>query len=113
MGKRKKSKNKIVGFDGENCPRCGQPTLIMEHTKITERHHRQPFYYKRWFRCTTKGCKTDLIMLPQYRVFRHPKIEEWYRKKEQDGPIWKGKRSEPVISEDFDEMLAVGTPPWE
>lgn len=62
-------KHKVIGQDGEACPRCGCPTEIREHTAVTEKHRRQPFYYTRWFNCTNLTCRTTLIMPKQFIVW--------------------------------------------
>jgi hypothetical protein len=32
------SNHKVVGMNGDPCPRCGEPTQIREHTEITAKH---------------------------------------------------------------------------
>jgi hypothetical protein len=65
------SRHKVVGHNGDPCPRCGKPTEIREHTEIGERELRRPFYYSRWFNCTNKRCKTTLIMPERFKVLNN------------------------------------------
>jgi hypothetical protein len=58
----------VIPGDGDPCPRCGVPE-IHEHNGIGDEQLRKPFYYKRWFRCTNKSCKTTLVMSERYKVF--------------------------------------------
>jgi hypothetical protein len=44
------------------------PTEIREHDGVGEKQLRQPFYYRRWFCCTNKDCKTTMIMPERYKV---------------------------------------------
>lgn len=60
----------VIGRDGPSCPRCSQPTLILEHTSIGPKQTKQPFFYSRWYKCTNTHCRTKLIMPPEFRVFR-------------------------------------------
>jgi hypothetical protein len=53
---------KIVGDDGDACPRCGQPTQIREHKSIRPKELRRPFYYSRWFYCDNPKCKTNTVV---------------------------------------------------
>lgn len=63
----------IIPGAGDPCPRCGQPTEIREHARITDRERRRPFFYARWFRCVNPACRTTTIVPEQYRVFNaHP-----------------------------------------
>ena len=118
MGKQKKSK--VVAFDGDDCPRCGQPTLVYEHIEITEKHRRQPFYYRRWFVCRNNDCQTTLIMPEKFKVSGAAQSAPQSRPK----PHWRGKRRPPPresISEIREALglpsgtapLALSKPPWE
>jgi hypothetical protein len=63
------SKNmKIGSFDGPPCPRCGCPTEIREHERITEKELAKPFYYSRWYYCQNRDCKTTTIMPDEFKV---------------------------------------------
>jgi len=55
---------KIVGENGDPCPRCGKPTEIREHREVTEKQLQQPFYYSRWFYCTNRRCRTNRRSTP-------------------------------------------------
>lgn len=59
----------VINTLGEPCPRCGGPTEVREHTEITEKHLAQPFYYSRWFFCTNRQCRTQLIMPSKFIVW--------------------------------------------
>jgi hypothetical protein len=82
-GSDKGKRTRIVGRDGDPCPRCQQPTEIREHTTITEKELSRPFYYRRWFNCTNPRCRTTLVMPERFKVYREaepePKTEtqEW------------------------------------
>jgi hypothetical protein len=54
---------------GDPCPRCGRSTEVREHTQITDKHLRQPYYYSRWFYCRNPRCRTTMVMRDRYRVF--------------------------------------------
>jgi hypothetical protein len=42
---------------------------IREHDRIRAKHLRQPFYYRRWFRCMHNDCKTTLVMWDEFKVW--------------------------------------------
>ena len=65
MGKR------VLGNDGEPCPRCGRPSQIREHKVITKRLLQQPYYFSRWFYCLYHDCQTQTFMLEEYKVHNH------------------------------------------
>lgn len=69
MSKRRK-KCIIIPGPGDPCPRCDRPTQIREHTFVSEKHLRQPFYYSRWFYCTNKHCRTGPVMPARFKVMR-------------------------------------------
>jgi hypothetical protein len=60
---------KIVSLDGPPCPRCGCPTEIREHERITEKELARPFYYRRWYNCPNRKCKTTLIHADDFKVW--------------------------------------------
>ena len=67
-----KAKNtKIVGLDGPPCPRCGCPTEIREHERITAEEWAKSFYYSRWYNCRNRGCKTTAIMPDEFKVWKN------------------------------------------
>lgn len=68
-GTSRQPRYKVVGTAGEPCSRCGEPTQVREHTEITEKHLAQPFYYSRWFFCTNRQCRTQLIMPSKFIVW--------------------------------------------
>jgi hypothetical protein len=59
----------VVPGDGIACPGCGHPTQVREHSQITERHRRQLYYFKRWFRCMSNNCPTTLIVRDEFKVW--------------------------------------------
>jgi hypothetical protein len=71
MGKqyRKTANRIIVPGKGPPCARCGWSTQIREHAVITERELRKPYYFRRWFRCINRKCKTTLIMPDEFKVY--------------------------------------------
>jgi len=64
----------VVAGAGDPCPRCGRPTEIREHPRITERERRRPFYYRRWFMCRNPACRTTTIVPAKYQVFNAPTL---------------------------------------
>jgi hypothetical protein len=64
----------VIPGEGDPCPRCGQPTEIREHPRITDRERRRPFYYRRWFMCVNEACRTTTIVRPEYQVINAPKL---------------------------------------
>jgi hypothetical protein len=60
---------KIVSLEGPPCDRCGCPTEIREHERITEKELAKQFYYSRWYNCPNQDCKTNVITLPEFRVW--------------------------------------------
>ncbi len=75
MGRRGKHRKRgsksyvVVPEPGMPCPRCGQPTEIREHAKLTEKHLvKQPYYFTRWFYCKNVGCKVSTHMSEAYKV---------------------------------------------
>jgi hypothetical protein len=66
----KKSKNmKIVSLGGPPCRRCGCPTEVREHERITEKELAGPFYYSRWYNCRNKKCDTNIIHADEFKVW--------------------------------------------
>jgi hypothetical protein len=59
---------KIVNLNGPPCFRCGCPTQIREHERITEKELAQPYYYSRWYNCPNRDCKTTLIHAEEFKV---------------------------------------------
>jgi len=58
----------IVPGDGPACPTCGGPTQIREHRQITADLVVKPCYFRRWFCCVNRRCKTKLIMRDEFKV---------------------------------------------
>lgn len=61
---------------GPPCPRCRQPTKIRRHKRITPEMLERPFYYSQWYFCANRACKTQMIMPPEFRVFRCDPVPE-------------------------------------
>ena len=58
-----------VGLDGPKCPRCNKPMQIREHQRIGPKQLRQPFYFRRWFFCMNRDCRTTLITRDEFKVW--------------------------------------------
>jgi len=72
----KTAKNtKIVSLDGPPCPRCGGPTEIREHERITEKELAKQFYYSRWYNCPNQDCITTTIMPDEFKVRNESKAQ--------------------------------------
>src|SRR6266849_3707450 len=69
MSKSSTKNTKIVGLDGPPCPRCKEPTQIREHKEITKKELSNLCYFKRWYICMNKFCKTTAIMPDRFRVW--------------------------------------------
>jgi hypothetical protein len=65
----------VTSDKGPACPRCGRPMQIREHDRIRPKQLRQPFYYRRWFRCMHKDCKTTLVMYEEFKVWNSPEYQ--------------------------------------
>lgn len=72
---KKKIRHKVVGHDGDPCPRCKRPTEIREHIELRDRQLRAYQYYSRWFYCTNRSCLTRQIMPERYKVLRSERVE--------------------------------------
>jgi hypothetical protein len=66
---RKKYHYVVIPGNGDPCPQCCQPTQIREHAAITEKHLRQPHYYRRWFYCQNPQCRVTTVMHPRHIVW--------------------------------------------
>jgi hypothetical protein len=42
---------------------------VREHDRIRPKQLRQPYYYRRWFYCTHKNCRTTTVMFEEFKVF--------------------------------------------
>jgi hypothetical protein len=89
----KGQKNRVVvPGDGDPCPRCRQPMRIFEHRQIGRKQRAQPFYYRRWFRCTNEACQTTLVMPECYRVWncnneKRASLERWMVKQNEQRKV--------------------------
>ncbi len=72
-----------IGLDGPACLRCEQLTQIRTHQRILEKHLSQPFYYKRWFYCSNKDCRTKQINPkdPAFIVFADTPSGHYWRER--------------------------------
>jgi hypothetical protein len=59
----------VIKEEGPPCPRCGRPMQIREHDRIRAKQLRQPFFYRRWFRCMHDDCRTTLVMRDEFKVW--------------------------------------------
>jgi hypothetical protein len=41
---------------------------VREHDRIRARQLRAPYYYRRWFYCTHKNCRTTTVMFDEFKV---------------------------------------------
>lgn len=71
----KQKKYRVIGRNGIACPQCGRQMEIREHTYLTEKQLRQPYYFTRWFYCFYQDCPVKAHMQEEYKV--------WLDKKEQ------------------------------
>lgn len=53
---------------GPPCPRCGRSMQVREHNRITDEQLKRPFFYRLWYRCMNRDCKTTLVMPEQFKV---------------------------------------------
>ena len=63
------AKAKTISLDGPPCKRCGNPMVIVKHPP-SWKPKAGKIYYSFWYKCTTKKCKTSLVMPKEARV-RH------------------------------------------
>src|SRR5258706_11414229 len=66
---------KIVSPEGPPGDRCGCPTEIREHERITEKELAKQFYYSRWYNCRNRSCETKVITRPEFRVWKEPEAK--------------------------------------
>ena len=59
----------VITENGPACPRCGRPMQVREHDRIRPKQLRQPYYFKRWFYCTNRRCKTTTVMREEFKVW--------------------------------------------
>jgi hypothetical protein len=72
----KKSKNvKIVSLDGPPYPRCGGPTEIREHERITAKELAKQYYYRQWYNCPNDNCDTKIIHADEFKVWTKNKVD--------------------------------------
>jgi hypothetical protein len=67
---------KIVSLNGPPCPRCGCPTEIREHERITEKELAKQFYYSRWHNCPNRKCKTTIIHAVEFKVWKEDQAQQ-------------------------------------
>jgi hypothetical protein len=60
-----------IDLAGPPCPRCKRAMEVREHDRVREKHLRQPYYYRRWYRCRYADCRTTLVMPPQFIVWNN------------------------------------------
>jgi hypothetical protein len=59
----------VLEEQGPGCPRCGHPMQVREHDRIRAMQLRAPYYYRRWFYCTHKNCRTTVVTREEFKVF--------------------------------------------
>src|SRR6516162_3945488 len=59
----------VLDEQGPGCPRCGRPMQTRKHNSIGAKQLRKKYYYRRWFYCTHKNCKTTTVTVEQFKVF--------------------------------------------
>lgn len=81
-----KSKYRVTGEVGKNCIKCGKPTEVREHTHISEKQLRQPYYFSKWYNCNNPTCKTSIFMDEKFKVWNRNKaaqkikeVQEYYQ----------------------------------
>jgi hypothetical protein len=99
---------KIVGFDGPPCRRCGCPTEIREHERVTEKELGKPFYYRRWYNCRNRDCRTTLIMPDEFKVWNENAAPQRLQE-----VVTTPARHHDIALEVLDQMSADDRPPWE
>jgi len=95
---------KIIGHDGPSCRRCGEPTQIREHERVTPKELRRHFYYSRWYRCVNKNCRTTEIMPDEFRVWNNAAAARVHESVTTPAPPHRDIAL---------EVLAGERPPWE
>lgn len=89
-------KYRIVGINGEKCPRCNEPSEIREHFGITDQELQKAFYYTRWYNCRNQQCQTTIFFNDDFKVInRNKKFKKfqkaqrsWAERQEQDNHIY-------------------------
>ena len=62
----------VIAGNGPACPRCGRPMQIREHGQIGPKQLRKRYYYRRWFCCMNRDCRTTIVHYDELRVFNDP-----------------------------------------
>ncbi len=63
------AKRKTVSLEGPPCPRCKTTMAVVKHVEEWTPPAKSKFYYKFWYRCTLKKCKTTQVMSEEGRVW--------------------------------------------
>jgi hypothetical protein len=58
----------VISGHGPACRRCGRPMQIREHRRIGPKQLRKQYYYRRWFCCMHRDCKTTIVHREDYKV---------------------------------------------
>ena len=58
-----------LGLFGPSCPRCGNVSEVRQHKAITAKELRRPFYYREWYYCINRQCKTTMFVNNEHRVW--------------------------------------------
>lgn len=81
---KKNKKYVVIDSEGIPCPRCSRPTQAREHTHISDKLLRQPFYFTRWFMCTYIDCITTTHMVEEYKVYNNNKAARQFKDVQED-----------------------------
>lgn len=68
-----KSQHRTTDEVGKPCIKCGTLTQVREHTHLTDKHLRQPYYFSKWYCCINPNCKTTIFMDEKYKVWNKNK----------------------------------------
>ena len=60
----------VVNEKGPPCPRCGREMEVRMHDQIRQKQLRKRYYFRRWFYCLHKDCRTTTVMWNEFRVYK-------------------------------------------
>jgi hypothetical protein len=78
----------VIAEAGPPCPRCHRPMQIREHDKICRKQLRKSYYFRRWFRCMHRNCKTTIVHREEYKVV-NTKIAKITRQADRQRAEWR------------------------
>src|SRR5262249_33086212 len=65
----RRQKSVVLDEQGPECSRCGYPMQVREHDRIRAKQLRKAYYYRRWFYCIHKNCRTTTVISDEFKVF--------------------------------------------